>query len=137
MFKKAFTLIEILAVISVLGILIALAIPRFAGMQQNANLTKAQGEIQTITTAVESYYSFNPNKVYPPTTVSLQSTYLINASPQVLTKVIYDPFGATATTEYNYLGSANGKYYVIWSVGVTGINQPTSVSNNGTVGYGY
>ncbi|MEI6817889.1 MAG: hypothetical protein WCL14_14880 [Bacteroidota bacterium] len=64
--------------------------------------------------ALESYYTFNRNKIYPPTTISLQATYLVSASPSVIANIIYDPFVTGGTTEYNYMCSSNGKYYFVF-----------------------
>lgn len=44
--RSAFTIIEVLVILAVLAILIGMAIPRIVGIQQNAILARAQGEIQ-------------------------------------------------------------------------------------------
>ena len=61
--RKGFTLIELLIVMAVIAILIAIAIPSFRGMQNEARKTKAQGDLRPIKIAVESYYK--NNGVYP------------------------------------------------------------------------
>ncbi len=133
--NKAFTILELLVVISVLGVIIGISIPKMVGMRQNANLLKAQKDIQTIISALESYRTFDSSHVFPPTTTTLQSTYLLSALPNIINSILYDPFGATSTTEYNYMCSSNKKYYIVWSVGLTGQNQPLSISNTGVVTY--
>lgn len=132
--KKSFTIIELVIVILVLTILIGITVPRIKGFQQNVNLVKASKEAVTIETALESYYMFNSH-VYPPSTSTVQTVYLTNAVPNVISNVFYDPFGATSTTEYNYLCSSNGQYYVVWSVGVSGQSQPTAISNTGDISF--
>ena len=132
--KKSFTIIELLVVISVLGILVAIAIPRIIGMQQNSNLTKANNELNTLRAALESYRTFDTSHTFPPTTTTIGATYLSVATPKMV-DVLYDPFGATSTTEYNYLCSSNGKYYVVWSVGIPGSLQPTAISNTGDISF--
>ena len=129
-------MIELLLVIVVLGILIGIAIPKIKGMQQNGNIVKAKKEVATIMTALESYYTFNSNS-YPPATTAitnLQQTYLINANPQIISNVIYDPFAASQI-EYSYMTSSNGQYYAIWSQSLSGANHPTSISNAGVISY--
>ena len=133
--KSAFTILELLIVISVLTILIGISTPKIKGMQQNSNLIKAQREVDTIKSALESYRTFGTTNLFPPSTTTLQATYLITSVPNLINNILYDPFGATSTTEYNYLCSSNKKYYIVWSVGVTGQNQPTAISNTGVVTY--
>lgn len=131
--KNAFTILELLVVISVLTILIGIAMPKIKGMSQNAQVAQAQKEVQTLVAALEEYKSMNNS--FPPSTITVQNSYLISANPKMITNILYDPFGATSTTEYNYLRSGNGKYYVVWSVGLTGQNQPTAISNTGAITY--
>jgi prepilin-type N-terminal cleavage/methylation domain-containing protein len=131
--RKAFTLIELLIVMAVIAILIAIAIPSFRGMQNEARKTKAQGDVRVIKIAVESYYKNHSNQY--PAEASYQTT-LLAASPRILESNLYDPFGATSTTPYVYSLStgdpATAQYYMIYSVGpaATGI---AAVSNSGIV----
>mgnify|MGYP000748903584 CR=1 FL=1 len=68
--KKAFTIIELLVVIAVISIIIGIAVPRIKGMQDQANVSKAEGETKTLQAAVESYYiNQNPN-AYPATSTT-------------------------------------------------------------------
>ena len=63
--KKGFTILELLVVISVLVILIGIAIPRFKGMQDAGRVAQAKGELQTVQTAIESYYMNASPNAYP------------------------------------------------------------------------
>jgi general secretion pathway protein G len=133
--KKAFTIIELLVVIVLLGILIGIAVPKIKGFQQNGNLTKAQREVVTLETALESYYTFTTPHAFPPSDPAVQTNYLINFTPKMVNNIAYDPFGATSTTEYNYLCSQNGLYYVVFSKGLSGQDLPVSISNTGVITY--
>ncbi|MBF0571397.1 MAG: type II secretion system protein [Candidatus Omnitrophica bacterium] len=123
--KKAFTIIELVIVISVLVILIGIAIPRMKGMQDAANITKVKHELATLQSAVESYYAFSTPHAYPNSLAAAQPA-LINASPQIISSYLYDPFCSSSVIfcvssdqEYGYEGpdNANAPYYVIYSVG--------------------
>lgn len=131
--RKAFTLIELMIVMAIIAVLVGLILPRFKGMRDQANISKAQGEIRSIKTAVESYYM--TNGAYPPTTLTICATYLTLATtfPRILQNNLYDPFGATPTTEYRYMRSPNGAYYVIFSIGPNNIATITGIDNTGTV----
>lgn len=50
--KKAFTMIELVFVIVILGILAAIAIPRLAPMMENATTAKGKSDIAAIRTAI-------------------------------------------------------------------------------------
>ena len=131
--RKAFTIIELLVVILVLTIIFGLCIPLIKGMMNNAKLVQVKTELNTLVTAVESYYTFSSPKAYPPTTATLCASYLIGAVPNMVSSVLHDPFATTPNTEYQYMLSANGKYYIIWSVGLPGSLQPTGITNAGDI----
>lgn len=130
--KKGFTIIELLVVISVISILIGIAIPRFKGMQDQANLTKAEAETRVLQTALESYYiNQNPN-AYPATSTTICASSLNSASPLIVDVPLYDPF-RTSGTEYNYIKSSNGLYYVVFSYGIDGAADITGISDAGAL----
>lgn len=111
--KKGFTLIELLIVIMVMSILIGIALPRFGGMRDEGNATKAAAELATLQTAVESYY-IHQGHAYPTAGTSWEDA-LTNAAPQIIGSALPDPFAASGTTQYLY--SVSGNYYVIGSLG--------------------
>ena len=53
-FSKAFTVLELVFVIVVIGILAAIALPRFADSADNAYLVKAQSEVATVRSALST-----------------------------------------------------------------------------------
>ena len=118
--SKAFTLIELLIVMAVIAILIAIAIPSFRGMQQEANKTRASGDVRVLKEAIEAYYK--DYYKYPTTGAAWQDP-LTGASPQIITKVLTDPFNSTSGTPYTYITST--PYYLIYSVGSGGSGTAT------------
>jgi type II secretion system protein G len=115
--KQGFTLIELLVVISVIAILVGIAIPRFKGMQDEANLTKAKSELRVLQTAIESYY-MNQSNSYPATSTTVAASTLNSTTPLIIGEPLLDPF--ESATEYNYILSSNGTYYVAMSTGADG-----------------
>ena len=114
--KHGFTLIELLVVISVIAILVGVVIPRFKGMQDEANKTKAKAELKTLQAAIESWYMNQDPNAYPSNTDDICADYLNAAQPLIVANILYDPF-RTAGAEYSYMLSSNGSYYVILSYG--------------------
>ncbi|RAZ50060.1 type II secretion system protein [Campylobacter hyointestinalis] len=53
--KKAFTLIELVFVIVILGILASLAVPKIVGNSDDAEIVKAKTQVATIRTKIQLY----------------------------------------------------------------------------------
>lgn len=52
----AFTLIELLIVVAIIGILAAIAVPNFLNAQVRAKVARVESDFRTLATALESYY---------------------------------------------------------------------------------
>jgi type II secretion system protein G len=61
--NRGFTLIELLIVVAIIAILAAIAIPNFLAAQIRAKVSRSKVEMQSISTALESYYI--DNNAYP------------------------------------------------------------------------
>jgi len=63
--KKGFTLIEVLLVIVILGVLAAIAIPRFMASEYTAKEKACQTQISELRTQVEKFYFDASPPAYP------------------------------------------------------------------------
>lgn len=57
--RKGFTLIELLIVVVIIGILAAIAIPKFSGTKSKAYIAAMKSDLKNLVTAEESYYADN------------------------------------------------------------------------------
>ncbi|MBX3147971.1 MAG: prepilin-type N-terminal cleavage/methylation domain-containing protein [Gemmatimonadales bacterium] len=55
--RKGFTLIELLIVVVIIGILAAIAIPKFAATKDKAKLASVRTDLRNVMTAQEAYFS--------------------------------------------------------------------------------
>ena len=55
--RKGFTLIELLIVVVIIGILAAIAIPKFANTKEKAYLTAMKSDLRNLVTAEEAFFA--------------------------------------------------------------------------------
>ncbi len=70
--RKGFTLIELLIVVVIIGILAAIAIPKFANTKQKAIVASMKSDLRNMVTAQEAFFSDNND--YAGSTVSTAQT---------------------------------------------------------------
>ncbi len=75
--NRAFTLVEILIVVVILGILAAIVIPQFTNASQEASANSSQSQLQTIRAQIELYRMKNQGDL--PVTSSLLDWDLLTA----------------------------------------------------------
>ena len=75
--QKGFTLVELMVVIAILGILAAIAIPKFSDSTSAANTAKIAADLRTIDSAIVMYQA-NGNTVDKDTTFDKLKDYLVS-----------------------------------------------------------
>ncbi len=93
--RKGFTLIELLIVVVIIGILAAIAIPKFSNTKGKAYLAAMKSDLRNLVTAEEAYFA--DNTTYTTDKVALNYT---ESTGVTLTPVVTagPPVGYSATT---------------------------------------
>ena len=118
--RRAFTLVEMLLVVTIIGILAALVIPKIVGRSEQARATAARADISSIKTALDSFEV--DNGYYPK---SLQDLYAAPSNAKNWhgpyldpTKPLEDPWGNKYI--YYFPGKHNTSSFDLLSVGPDG-----------------
>lgn len=93
--NKGFTIVELLIVIVVIGILAALVITTFTGIQQRARNTERQTDIKAIHGQVEAYYAQNGR--YPTLDNMNDATFRTANMKGLDVEALKDPKGTAGT----------------------------------------
>jgi len=117
--QAAFTLIEIMVVVFILGLLVTLVAPKIIGQTDKARVVKATADVKAIEQALNMFKL--DNGFYPNTAEGLNA--LVQAPPRAkkfnpdgyLDKLPIDPWG----NEYVYM--SDGRQIVIASLGADGV----------------
>src|SRR3979411_3059757 len=72
--RKGFTLIELLIVVVIIGILAAIAIPKFANTKEKAYVASMKTDLRNLITAQEAYFSDN-NSTYAASIGAMGTNY--------------------------------------------------------------
>ncbi|MFH1741513.1 MAG: prepilin-type N-terminal cleavage/methylation domain-containing protein [bacterium] len=75
---QAFTLIELLIVVAIIGILAAIAVPNFLNARIRAEVARVEGDLKSISTAHEMWKMDNGNYIRYPVSVSLTHPLILN-----------------------------------------------------------
>ena len=95
--KQGFTLIELLIVVVIIGILAAIAIPKFANTKEKAYIASMKSDLRNLITAQEAYFSDN-NSTYASSTASLGTTYKASSGVTVTMGTVTNTgWGATSS----------------------------------------
>ena len=117
--RRGFTLIELLIVVVIIGILAAIAIPKFAATKDKAKLAAVKSDIHNLMTAEESYVA--DNSTY---TSSLPTTMFAISSGNAYNAAVTGTSGYAATVSNSSI-----------STGITSctVNVGGGATNNGII----
>ena len=92
--RKGFSLIELMIVIAIIGILVAVALPQFAAMTEDAKKTKAKQDCDTFVQAIQKFNSLEGTTVQDKYMKELKGKYITNLD------TMKDPWGNRYEQEY-------------------------------------
>jgi len=102
--RKGFTLIELLIVVVIIGILAAIAIPKFANTKSKAYITAMKSDLRNLVSSQESFFSDSAKYTTSTTALNFKASSGVN-TPTIATGAGY----WTATNSHTQLaGTACG-----------------------------
>ncbi len=115
--RKGFTLIELLIVVVIIGILAAIAIPKFANTKSKAYVTAMKSDLRNLVTAEEAFFSDSAKYTDNLTLLKFQSSTGVTA-PDI------DPYAGawTATVSHSQIPTQ------ICGIGINTTNPVTGVT---------
>jgi prepilin-type N-terminal cleavage/methylation domain-containing protein len=106
---KGFTLIELLIVVVIIGILAAIAIPKFANTKEKAYIASMKSDLRNLVTAQESYFADQVTYTTSLTNLNYNSSTGVTVTVGTATGTGWNAtasHNATTKTCGIYLGSA-------------------------------
>ena len=120
--RKGFTLIELLIVVVIIGILAAIAIPKFANTKSKAYITAMKSDLRNMVTAEEAFFADSSKYTATISQMKYSNTTGVNA-PTITTGA---GFWTATTTHTQLAGSTCG-------IGVNTTNPLVASAGDGEV----
>jgi len=118
--RKGFTLIELLIVVVIIGILAAIAIPKFANTKSKAYITAMKSDLRNMVTAEEAFFSDSSKYSTSLTQINFKQSTGVN-TPTITTGAGY----WSATVSHSQLPSTT------CAIGVNTTNPLVSTAGDG------
>jgi general secretion pathway protein G len=128
--KKAFTLIELLIVVAIIGILAAIAVPNFLNAQIRAKIARVQSDQKAYSTAMDMY-EMDCGGHFP----DQNEIWRITTPVSYIASLNADPFAPAVPGRFNFVHGYDPFYFITTQPDVSPLNQSLIADFNIWTGY--